>query len=254
MKLVLLGSGNVATVLGSLAVQNGHTVVQVYGRNANTTEMLALKVSATAVNNLTSITPFADLYIIAVNDYAIENIAAQLQLHNRPVVHTAGAVSMALLQKVSTSYGVLWPAQSLRKESLHVPVIPFVADANNPAMMALLKNFAASMQSPISFGNDAERAHLHAMAVVVSNFTNHLYHLAADYCTQVGVDFKLLQPLIAETANRLEQYHPSEIQTGPAIRGDDATIARHLELLNQHLPLQMLYRRLTQSIRHLNPS
>ncbi|HAN39709.1 MAG TPA: DUF2520 domain-containing protein, partial [Chitinophagaceae bacterium] len=41
MKVVLVGTGNVATVLGKLIVQQGHTVVGVKGRAQQATETLA---------------------------------------------------------------------------------------------------------------------------------------------------------------------------------------------------------------------
>ena len=51
--------------------------------------------------------------------------------------------------------------------------------------------------------NDEERLKLHVAAVIVSNFTNHLYAIAEEFCTSEHVDFNLLKPLIMETANRI---------------------------------------------------
>jgi hypothetical protein len=52
--------------------------------------------------------------------------------------------------------------------------------------------------------------------VIVSNFTNHLYALAAEYCKKERTDFSLLVPLIKEVAERIEIYEPESMQTGPA--------------------------------------
>ena len=96
------------------------------------------------------------------------------------------------------------------------------------------------------------RTKLHVAAVLVSNFTNHLYKLASDYCRKEGLDFKQLQPLIEETALRLRNMSPSEVQTGPAIRQDEETIQKHLELLKNDPGLKEIYEQMTRSIRSGN--
>ena len=95
---------------------------------------------------------------------------------------------------------------------------------------------------------DNARAKLHVAAVVVSNFTNHLYKLAEDYCRKEGLDFKQLLPLIEETALRLKSTSPSAAQTGPALRHDKETIQKHLSLLAAHPQLKNMYLLLTESI------
>jgi predicted short-subunit dehydrogenase-like oxidoreductase (DUF2520 family) len=69
-----------------------------------------------------------------------------------------------------------------------------------------------------------------------------------EFCKKEGLDFKLLVPLIQETAQRLDTMSPAQAQTGPAIRNDTATIEKHLALLNNNPSLKMLYQALTQSI------
>ena len=85
-------------------------------------------------------------------------------------------------------------------------------------------------------------------AVVVSNFVNHLYSLAEDYCRKEGLDFKQLLPLIEETASRLKDTSPQQAQTGPALRHDSETIHKHIELLKAHPQLKNIYVLLTESI------
>jgi len=89
---------------------------------------------------------------------------------------------------------------------------------------------------------------LHVAAVMVSNFTNHLYALAEDYCRKEGLDFKQLLPLIEETAIRLKDTSAKQAQTGPALRHDSETIHKHLELLKDHPQLKNIYVLLTESI------
>ena len=41
MQIVIIGSGNVAAVLGRLCKQSGNTIVQIVSRNANHAKLLA---------------------------------------------------------------------------------------------------------------------------------------------------------------------------------------------------------------------
>ena len=75
--------------------------------------------------------------------------------------------------------------------------------------------------------------------------------LAADYCSKEGTDFKLLLPLIEETALRLRNHLPGEMRTGPAVRKDIKTLQKHLELLAPYPALHNIYLKMTDSI--MNP-
>ncbi|GAB2771931.1 hypothetical protein GCM10010465_17550 [Actinomadura fibrosa] len=51
-------------------------------------------------------------------------------------------------------------------------------------------------------------------------------------CRENEIPFEILQPLIKETAAKIQNVSPAEVQTGPAIRNDRTTITAHLEQLN----------------------
>jgi len=72
--------------------------------------------------------------------------------------------------------------------------------------------------------------------------------LAESYCNSEGIDFKLLLPLIRETAERLDHISPSQSQTGPALRNDRDTIEKHLLLLKKYPHLKKIYQTFTESI------
>ena len=251
MNVVIIGTGNVATVLGKLIVSRGHKIVEVVGRNKVTTVALATMFNSTANTDFSSISELGDIYVIAVVDTAIETIAKQLTLQHKLVVHTAGSVSINVLNNPKNTHGVLWPMQTLRKEMKNIPAIPFVIDANNEATYTTLLAFTKTITSTVFRANDTKRIKLHLTAVLVSNFTNHLYALADDYCHKEALDFKLFLPLIEETGNRIKNNAPKNIQTGPAIRKDEATIGNHVNLLKGHPSLQKLYQLMSDGIKDL---
>ncbi len=252
MQVVIIGSGNVAHVLGAKLKATGYYIQQVYGRNLHQATLLADKLGCQPIDDLAGLTTSADLYLLAVSDMALLAVAAAMPVVGGLVVHTAGSVSIQVLEPAAQRYGVLYPLQSLRKEKTDYGDIPFLVNGNTPECGAAIEKIAQSLSSQVVQANDEYRLKLHMAAVVVSSFTNHLYALADAFCRKENTDFKLLQPLIEETATRMRQYAPAKMQTGPAVRGDEATIYRHLQLLEQYPQLQHIYQQLTQSIQLVN--
>ena len=248
MKIVIIGSGNTATVLGRKIQTSGHAILQVIGRNKATTSELAAELKCTATTDPGSIDRGADLYIIAIADKALPQVHEWLQLDKKMVVHTAASVSKDVLRNVSRNFGVLYPLQTFRKEQKYLPEIPFLVDGNTPDDLALIQDFADSLSSRVLVADDVTRLKMHVAAVFVNNFTNHLYALAEDFCRKEQMDFSWLLPLIGETARRLEELSPLASQTGPAMRNDSETIERHLQVLSEYPDLKNIYDQLTKSI------
>lgn len=248
MKIVIIGSGNVATVLGRKIKTAGHRVLQVYSRNLVNAKQLADELDCTPVNEWQMIYPEAEVYLIALRDEAIFEASDMWIPQKGLVLHTAGAVSKDILKNCSGNYGVLYPLQSLRKEKKNYRHIPLLIDGNTADTLALIEDFAYTISSSVQKANDEYRLKLHLAAVCVSNFTNHLYALSATYCEKENISFNLLKPLIEETAMRLQDYDPRIVQTGPAIRNDQETIEKHLHLLQNYPQLQHIYKIITMSI------
>jgi predicted short-subunit dehydrogenase-like oxidoreductase (DUF2520 family) len=248
MQIVIVGSGNVASVLGRLCKQNGHQILQVISRNASHAKILADELNCEYADYGGKIINHAELYLIAVADTALFDLNNSFSLENKLILHTAGSVSKDVLKNLSVNYGVLYPLQSLRKEMEYATDIPLLVDGNTQETITLIEDFAKTLSSNVSKANDEERLKLHVAAVVVSNFTNHLYVLAEEFCKKEQVDFALLAPLIKETAERIQHYSPAAVQTGPAARNDIFTIEKHLRILTNHPALKYMYIKLTDSI------
>lgn len=249
MDIVLIGTGNTATVLGRKLFNAGHRIVQVFGRNSSEASKLAYELNTESTNYWNVVTRSADLYVIAVSDIAVEEVVQELQLPDKIVVHTAASVPLQVLEGKAEHYGVFYPLQSLKKEVDHLPDIPMIIDASDKRTLDLLDVLAHTISSQVYAASDETRLKLHLAAVIVNNFTNHLYALVEKYCREEGLDFYLLLPLIKETASRLEEISPSKTQTGPAVRNDTVTIEKHLELLQKYPQLKRLYEQFTESIR-----
>lgn len=249
MNIVIIGTGNTATVLGRKLRKAGHRIVQVFGRDSKAASELAYELGTESTNYWNVVNRTADLYILAVSDIAVEDVFAELQLSDKTVVHTAASVPLNVLRGKTEHYGVLYPLQSLKKEVRHLPDIPILIDAGDKETLDLLDVLAHSISSHVYTASDEMRAKLHLAAVMVNNFTNHLYALVEAYCKEEGLDFYLLLPLIKETALRLDEISPAKTQTGPAVRNDTVTIDKHLALLEKYPQLSKLYELFTESIK-----
>lgn len=247
MLLSFIGSGNVATVLAKRFYKNGFTIHEVYSRTeANAVELCNL-VNAKPINNIEQLSKNADVYIICVSDKALVEISPHIYFNNKLIIHTAGSVSIDVL-KTSNEYGVLYPVQSLRKVMSDETPIPFLIDGNNETTIQKIEALALAISNKTARGNDEARVKLHVACVFACNFTNFMYLQSANFCKAEHLDFSLIQSLIEETANRLQHYHPSEVFTGPAVRGDMATVNKHLSLLEKYPSQHELYKMISENI------
>jgi len=248
MRIVIIGSGNVATVLGRLCRRYGHEIIQVISRNALHAKTLADELNCSYTDYSGAVNPDAGVYLVAVVDGALYELNNSIKLADKLVMHTAGSVPKDVLKDISVNYGVIYPLQSLRKEVHYDNTIPLLVDGNTSETITLIEDFARTLSTSVARAGDEERLKLHVAAVIVSNFTNHLYALAEDFCKKEQVDFSLLLPLIRETAERVTRISPAVSQTGPAARKDVFTLDKHLRLLADHPRLKYVYLKLTDSI------
>jgi hypothetical protein len=248
MDIILIGSGNTATVIGRKSLAAGHRIVQVYSRNGSHANQLANRLGATSTSYISTVEKGADLMIIALQDGALPGFTKALGTIHCPAVHTAGALSITEISGLSQSYGVLYPLQSLRREIEVIPPLTILVDGNNPASRNLIKVFASTIAESVLEADDDTRLKYHLAATLVNNFTNHLFAIAASFCEKEKISFAVLQPLMEETVLRLRTVSPFNTQTGPAFRNDLTTIQKHKEILKNYPDMLSLYEKFTEEI------
>ncbi|MGD0341721.1 MAG: DUF2520 domain-containing protein [Bacteroidales bacterium] len=126
--------------------------------------------------------------------------------------------------------------------------LPFLLESSDVESSVILKNLVESIGGKVHFIDTEKRRILHVSAVFVCNFTNHMLTLGKDVALKAGFQFDILAPLIKETFSKAMDSGPENSQTGPAVRHDQNTIEKHLELLSFSPDLQKLYSEITQSI------
>lgn len=253
MRIVLFGTGNVATRLGIALQAKNAEIVQVYGRNVSKASCLAERLGCPFTTSFKEIDTAAELYLLAVSDEAISEVAACVPAGNRMIVHTAGSVDMNVLAPYATDFGVFYPLQtlSLNREA-DLSQVPFCIEANNPSNLNKLHLLASLLTEKVIPAGSGQRRQLHLSAVFVCNFVNHLYAIGERLISEKQLDFDLLKPLILETALKALNHSPETVQTGPAIRGNKAIMDQHLEMLSDQPEWQNLYSLLSNDIKNFH--
>jgi predicted short-subunit dehydrogenase-like oxidoreductase (DUF2520 family) len=249
MRITVIGSGNVATHLGAAFKNAGHRIVQVYSRNAHNAALLAYHISAEAIDDLSSIDPNTDVFIISVSDDAIAGIAQELSRHNKLIAHTSGATDLYNILAFTDNAGVFYPLQTFSKtKEVDFLTVPLCVEGANESVTKTLKELAQSISNNVYEIDSTQRKTLHLAAVFACNFPNYLYRVAQELLADQRIDFNLLRPLILETAEKVQTNLPANVQTGPAMRNDQKTMFEHLQLLKYEPEWEQLYRLLSQGI------
>lgn len=244
IKVILLGSGNVATHLfQAFSKVDEIEVVQVFSRTVSKDFPETLQTS-----DFSKIAE-ADVYIICVSDNAISSVSSQLQFENRLVVHTSGGSDLNALDSKNNK-GVFYPLQTFTKnKAVDFSEIPICLEAETVSDYTVLEKVAKTISKKVFAISGEQRRALHVSAVFVCNFTNHLYTIGNTICIENNIPFEILQPLIKETAQKIQSLSPSEAQTGPAVRNDQKTIEKHIDFLTNE-NLKEIYKILTKSIQN----
>ena len=223
------------------------TINSIYSRNIEQGQKLAKAYNTNYVNDLADLNDNTDITFVALRDDAIALMANQLKTTSI-VAHCSGMLPMDALSS-HKDRAVFYPLQTIIKNDLpNASQIPICLEASNTETLRIVESLADKISHHVNFISSEQRQYYHLAAVMVNNFTNHLYVLADDLLSKQNLSFDLLKPLINETARKACVSKPLNNQTGPAKRDDRNTIDKHISLLENNLELKELYEKITQSI------
>lgn len=247
--ITIIGSGNVATHLAKALHAAGHQIVQIWSREYDHAEALANQVFAEPIDRLNLLYPTADVYILAVTDDALFDLALDLRLRDALVLHTAGSVSLRVLQPISRKNGVIWSPQTfIRDIPMDYSQLPFCIEGSSPEVEEAIRDLLQPVSQHIFRIDTDQRQWLHLAAVMTNNFGNAINALAQDILQQHNIPFEILHPLITMTAEKIKQGGLWQQQTGPARRRDQKTIDNQRRLIADDEQLLKIYDLLTETI------
>jgi predicted short-subunit dehydrogenase-like oxidoreductase (DUF2520 family) len=171
-----------------------------------------------------------DLLVLAVPDDAIAAVAASVEPAASTVVaHLAGSLGLDVLAP-HPRRAAMHPLVALPNEAVGADRLlggawfAVAGDAIATELVAALGGRSFTVE-------DRDRARYHAAAVIASNHLVALLDQVASVAP-LGVPFDAYLDLVRSTVENVAALGPVAALTGPAARGDTATIERHLAALH----------------------
>ncbi len=252
-RISFIGSGNLAWHLAPALDNAGFVVGEIYSRDRKESKALVERLYQGEIKkNLDFSASGSDVFFIAVNDDAIEEIAQEIILPTEDsiLVHTSGSRSMGILSYAAVeNIGIFYPLQTFSKErKVLFDKIPICVEASTAWAEGILQEIGSGIsQKVVTIDSDQRRA-LHVAAVFANNFVNHCLRVAGDIMKSEKLDHELIHPLVVETIRKAFEIGPANAQTGPAKRHDFETLDEHLDYLAENDELAEVYRIFSQYI------
>ncbi|MEA2635912.1 MAG: hypothetical protein QOH92_2679 [Chloroflexota bacterium] len=267
--IAIIGPGRAGSALGRALHAAGYTIAAIGGRNPDNVRNLAEELGARACQSPATTIDIADLTIVAVPDDIILPLATDMveslcSAAGHAAVHLSGAQDRSALrplaQQGSVRTGVFHPLQTFRRGPEAVGNVAgtyFGIDADQP-LRGQLTQLAHDLHGHPFDLTGVDLSLYHAAAVFAANYPITLLSEAIALAAEAGLDAETarlgMTNLLAGAVNNLRDLAPADAITGPAVRGDEGTIKRHLEALKGDPDLQRLYQLLADRTKLLNPN
>lgn len=189
-----------------------------------------------------------ELILLCVSDDSIAAVSQSLSPFDGIVAHVSGATPLTNIDETHQKRAVFYPLMSLKGNNpIEAETIPFCLEATDGDTLYTLQNLVSKLGANAYSIDSEARKSLHLAAVLSHNFSNHLFHKAKMVMDEAGLDFRILLPLLENALQSLKSMDPKDLQTGPAMRNDEATLNRHLTMLHDQNSID-IYKLLTKSI------
>lgn len=248
-KITFIGSGNVAWHLAKAFDLAGHQIHQIVNPNETSGRELAKKYAAYFESKIENVYDDSDFVFLTIPDKKIEEAIGKIKSETPVFLHCAGSCPLSTLAHSKKYAGVFYPLQTFTRErSLNYFDIPVFLEATDADTLQKIWDLADSITNTVKHLDSEKRLYLHLAAVVANNFTNHLLAQAEKVMTMKELPLIWLKPLVEETVKKAFELGPANSQTGPAMRRDEMTIQKHLEMLASDPELMELYSILSRYI------
>jgi predicted short-subunit dehydrogenase-like oxidoreductase (DUF2520 family) len=263
--IAIIGPGRAGSALGRALHSAGYPIAAIGGRNPDNVRNLAAELNARACQSPATTIDLADLTILAVPDDVILSLSTDMvgslcSATGRAAVHLSGAQDRSALKPLAQAglrIGVFHPLQTFRRGPDAVGNVAgtyFGIDASPPLRGQLLQLTLDLGGHPFDLAG-VDRALYHAAAVFAANYSVTLLAEAIVLATEAGLEEETARQgmtrLLAGVVNNLRGLGPADAITGPAARGDEGTIRKHLEALKNEPAAQRLYQLLAERTKHL---
>jgi predicted short-subunit dehydrogenase-like oxidoreductase (DUF2520 family) len=210
MKISIVGAGRAGTSFSAALAGCGHDVQLVHHDE--------LQLISTP-----------DVILLTVPDDFIDVIALQIpQNENQIVAHVAGSRTLSVLgehPRVASIHPLMaLPSGDLGAARLYGATYCVAGDEG-------IREIATALNGRIITLSDEQRTLYHATAVVAANHLVALMGHVKELAEAAGLSLEDFLPLAEQSLRDVKEVGPQDALTGPASRGDMATIDAHLAAL-----------------------
>ncbi len=255
-RVFIVGAGQVGRGLYRAFRAAGVEVIGLHSRRPSP--------AATSSGGLPGNVADANTVVLAVRDDQIDDaIASLIELRSgnqrrvspgTVVVHTSGGAEPSLISEL--------PSMGLWGGTFH-PLVPFANPERAPELLrrawigidgdepakATSRRLAGHVGARTLDIPPGTKSIYHAAAVIGSNFPVVLAAVATRLLSDAGIPAssaaRAVHSLMEGAVSNLADADPETVLTGPVVRGDSATVQRHLAALRHDPEARALYRRLS---------
>lgn len=250
LRVGVVGAGRVGAVLGAALRNAGHTLTGVSAVSDVSLLRAEALLPGVPVLPADDVVSGCELLILAVPDDVLPQLVAGFAgagvfKPGQFIAHTSGGYGIGVLAPATESLPMaIHPAMTFTGTSVDLSRLhdtPFgvtAADAIRPVAEALVVEMGGE---PIWVPEDA-RTIYHAAMVLGSNYLNVLVNESVSLLKEAGMEnpARLLTPLMSASLDNALRFGDKSL-TGPIVRGDARTVAKHLNALGDRPQTRAAY-------------
>lgn len=250
LRVGVVGAGRVGAVLGAALRASGHMLTGVSAVSDVSRLRAEALLPGVPILPADDVASSCELLILAVPDDVLPELVAGFARAGvfRPgqfIAHTSGGYGIEVLAPAKDSLPMaIHPAMTFTGTSVDLSRLhdtPFgvtAAEEIRPVAEALVVEMGGD---PIWVPEDA-RVVYHAAMVLGSNYLNVLVNESISLLKEAGMQdpARLLTPLMSASLDNALRFGDKSL-TGPIVRGDSRTVAKHLAALSDRPQTQAAY-------------
>jgi predicted short-subunit dehydrogenase-like oxidoreductase (DUF2520 family) len=260
----IVGTGRLGTVLGAALVRRGWTAAAIVDKDSGAArESRRIIGRGKVLPYRPGLSPegrdgtvgLGDVVIIAVPDDAVSRVAAGLARSGvswagRFVFHTSGLLParvLALLRKRGALVASVHPIQSFARKDAPASIFRGITWGveGDPAAVAAAEEMIRDLRGNVLLLSEKDKPLYHAACSLASSAVIALGWTASGMLGAAGIEEQaaagMLFPLVQGTLQNVKNLGPENALTGPILRGDVATVRKHLEALRDDPPARGVY-------------
>lgn len=264
MRIGFIGAGKVGFSLGKYLSLHGSDIVGYHSQNPASAQEAAAFAGGAAFDSPAALVAASDIAFITVPDGKIASVwqelasaagAGTLDLAGKTVCHCSGALSSTVFDGIEELGGwgfsihPLYAVSSKHETYRELDRALFTVEGS-AARLDDMVAFARSWGNEVQAIRAEDKVRYHAAAVMASNLVVGLMHAASGELVRCGFEpdaaERALRPLFIGNAQHIVDDGTAQALTGPAERGDTATIQKHLACLDGNH--REVYRLLTDEL------